>query len=304
VTTVAAIGCARPPIRATPLVAAAPPDPSLETRDASLASGFITVTLRFRSGRSGPRPAIITPVTDEEWLLEQGFVLVTYREHWERLPKPAKAPAAAGPPRKTYGKWLLVAPTPDLVGRGYFAFIKYSATEAIPKILDYLATVPEVDPQRIGISGHSTTGFVALHALATDPRLRAAAVVGTCGDLHTFLRDSSVALNREVPLALDPTYDAQLMELEPIQHPERLTHAALLMINGHDDDAVPYGCVETTVEVLRPVYRRRARGRFRAIGLPGVGHSIPPAVATAMRPWWTRWLLRGSPAAKRHRPRG
>src|SRR5205814_159844 len=80
-----------------------------------------------------------------------------------------------------------------------------AANEAIPKVLDYLAPLPDVDPARTGIGGTSTSGFVALQAIAVDRRLIGAAVVSACGNYHRFLHLSNLAMNGH-PLDLDPAY--------------------------------------------------------------------------------------------------
>ncbi|HEU0122985.1 MAG TPA: SUMF1/EgtB/PvdO family nonheme iron enzyme [Bryobacteraceae bacterium] len=43
----------------------------------------------------------------------------------------------------------------------------------VQRVVDYLATRPDVDPARIGIFGHSLGGKLALYAAAFDPRIRA-----------------------------------------------------------------------------------------------------------------------------------
>ena len=43
----------------------------------------------------------------------------------------------------------------------------------LQRVVDYLLTRPDVDPQRIGIIGHSLGGKMALYAAAFEPRLRA-----------------------------------------------------------------------------------------------------------------------------------
>src|SRR5438093_1035678 len=155
-------------------------------------------------------------------------------------------------------------------------FVAYDANEAIPKVLDYLATLPDVDPARTGIGGTSTSGFVALQAIAVDRRLIGAAVVSACGDYHRFLHLSNLAMNGH-PLDLDPAYDAWLRTQEPIRHPESLVHAALLMVNGAEHRPVPLSCAEATARTLQRAYvRRRLARRFRFVVVPSVGHVLGP----------------------------
>lgn len=58
---------------------------------------------------------------------------------------------------------------------------------AVGRYLDYLAELPEVDPQRIGMFGISMSGYWGSRAAATDPRLAAlAAFEAPTGDFHTI----------------------------------------------------------------------------------------------------------------------
>ncbi|WP_327068448.1 alpha/beta hydrolase [Kitasatospora sp. NBC_01250] len=58
---------------------------------------------------------------------------------------------------------------------------------AIGRYLDHLASLPEVDPQRIGMFGISMSGYWGSRAAATDPRLAAlAAFEAVTGDFTTI----------------------------------------------------------------------------------------------------------------------
>lgn len=214
-----------------------------------------------------------------------------YRRHkGPRDPTPARrgpdAPAAPkGPPARTWGKWLLASPSPATVGRGYFQLIDHDVRTAIPTVLDHPQTLPELDTQRVGITGNSTRGFTALQAIGHDRRIGVAAVTNACGDYHAFLAESPLGLDGAEPLALAPDYDAWLVEREPIRHPDRLPPAALLMVNGERDHAVPIDCARRTTHVLMRAYARAgAPDRFRAVVLPGRRHEVDPdAVAEILR---------------------
>ncbi|MEW2294739.1 alpha/beta hydrolase [Streptomyces sp. NPDC006743] len=58
---------------------------------------------------------------------------------------------------------------------------------AISRYVDHLASLPEVDPARIGMFGISMSGYWGSRAAATDPRLAAlAAFEAVTGDFHTI----------------------------------------------------------------------------------------------------------------------
>jgi dienelactone hydrolase len=281
------------PRRSPHPLALVPPAPAAETRETTIANGFISLRLDVPSGGDARKPVVLSPIADHRReLLEAGIIVVWHRVNWEVLaplipPPPA---VAAEPPGPSVGAWLLAAPTAKTVGQSYFGLINHDATSAIPAVLDYLTTLPEVDPSRIGIEGASTTGFIALEAVAHDPRLAAAVVASACGDYFGFLHRSNLAMAGK-PLDLDPAYARRLRGEQPIAHPTRLTHAALLLLNGARDPAVPLACAKRTDVVLRAAYRRAGvPERYRAVVYPDYGHNLGPEARAEAAAWWARWL--------------
>lgn len=292
-------GCASTarPVRSDSAAPAPTPTPSaVETREINLADGWITVRMSIPARPPGPKPAVISPFDDDAALLERGIVPVRFHTNWERLrgltPQPEPAPEAK------VGAWLLAAPRPGIVGKAYFGLITEDAFHTLPKVLDHLETVPEIDPARIAIGGSSTGGFVALQALIADPRLCAAVVRVACGDYHAFLKASSLALNNDprwLPggtLVLDDDYEATLREIEPIRHAGRFPPRPLLLINGADDPAIPAACARRTARVLARAYD--AAGvpeRFRFELYADRGHDVGARAEIDALAWWDRWLL-------------
>src|SRR5439155_649433 len=133
-------------------------------------------------------------------------------------------------------------------------------------------------------------GFLTVHvAVPSGPGARKPAVIAPPGD-HGPLHPSNLALHGH-PLALGPDYDAWLRTQEPIRHPESLVHAALLMVNGAEDRAVPLSCAEATARTLQRAYvRRRLARRFRFVVVPSVGHVLGPRATDATMAWWRRVL--------------
>lgn len=280
------VACRQPAPASPP----APPLPATAVFEATLENGFLTVDVRVPATPAGPKPAVISHLGDPEPILAAGAVLVTYRINWDVL----KGFAPREPPRNTVGAWLLAAPTAKTVGRAWFGLIAASA-ERVPRVIDYLATVPDVDPYRIAIAGSSTSGFVALEATAREPRLAAAVAIAACGDYRDFLHRSSLAMNGD-PLDLDAAYARELAGRQAISHPERLTHAAVLMVNGVADLAVPITCARATARVLEQAYARAgAAERFRLVAVEGAGHSDLAAQARSeLLAWLGRWIGLGA----------
>jgi len=299
-----------------PIASPTPATPALEERSAAtpawtireLASprGFLSITLKVPTTPEGAKPAVINPVADEEALLRLGIVVVRYHTDWSVLSglrRPAKPGGPDGiAPRNVVGTWMLAAPRAEIVGRKYFAFIKSNARRVLPEVIDRILETGEVDSDRIGISGSSTNGFIALEAMAEDSRLAAAVVRAACGEYHEFLRASSLGLNGEErwlvdgQLVLDEDYEAELAAREPIRHATSYPPRFLLLLNGAEDPAIPTACVEPTVDVFRRVYEDRGVAqRFRAVIYPDRGHDLGPCAEEEALGWWRRWFAGGVP---------
>lgn len=274
-------------------------EPGYELRRISLQGGFLRVELKIPDSPPGPKPAIVVPLADEAQLLARGFVLVDFHHDWTVVPGLEDAAQREEPVSgQKVGRWLLAAPRPGIVGRAYFQLVTLSARSSVPAVVDALEATPEVDARRIGIGGSSTAGFVALEALAAEPRLAAGVVRSTCGDYHAFLRSSYLALNDDpqwLPggqLVLDDAYAAELIENEPIRRADRFPPRPLLMLNGTADPIVPFRCAERTATRLHGAYQRAGVGeRFRFVAHEGAGHDLGDEARERALRFWEQWLL-------------
>jgi dienelactone hydrolase len=256
--------------------------------EATLDNGALLIRVELPLVPAGPKPVVISPIGDPEPYLAAGLGVATYRINWNG--GKVSVPRPGPPPAKTYGVWLLASPTRERIGQAYFDIIEGTAAR-VPAVVDYLSGLAEVDPSRLAIMGSSTHGFVALEAIAREPRLTAGIVFATCGDYPCFLHRSSLAMKGE-PLALDPAYEVTLRAREAMSHPERLTHAALLMVNGAKDLAVPAPCAIATARALADAYRRAGvPDRFEFVLVEGAGHGdLWPVGMKETHAWIARWL--------------
>ncbi len=299
----AAVACRAPGLPDPMPFVAATPAPAVETREVQLDDDFITVRLHIPSTDEPRKAAVISTLGDHGELLREGLLVVTYRVNWElRNPTPPPPPP---PDANTVGKWILASPSAGVLGRSYLRSLTTTANEVIPKIVDWLVTVPDVDPARLGIVGASSNGFITLQAVARDPRLKVAVALSACGDYHLFLRDSSLGM-AGAPLALDPDYEYWLRRQEVVRHPQRLVHAALLMVNRDGDPIIPFSCAEHTADVLTRAYR--AAGvpeRFRFTVFHSDQHGLEARDGQETTAWLYRWLRSpGGTALRRPRRHG
>jgi hypothetical protein len=256
-------------------------------KETRLVNGAVSVHLDIPLSPPGPKPVVIALIGDRYQLVGAGFVAVTYSIDWSRLKGPPPTPP---PAEQTVGKWVLASPSAGMLGETYLRGIAGTASEYVPTIIDWLATVPEVDATRIGMAGGSTNGFVTLQAVAADRRISAAVVISACGDYHRFLRYSSMGMEGK-PLDLDPAYDRWIRSQEIIRHPHRLVHAALLMVNHVADELIPISCADETARVLADAYARAGvSDRFRFLRVEQAGHGFRVEENSELIGWFQNWL--------------
>jgi hypothetical protein len=277
---------ARPPAPPAPrLFIPPPPVTEFLVREARLHNGAVTVRLEIPLASRGPKPAVIALIGDTHELIGSGFVAVSYTIDWAALKGPPPPP-----PQNTVGTWVLASPSAAVLGERYLREIAETATVYVPLIIDWLVTVPDVDPARIGMAGGSTNGFITLQAIAADRRIRAAVAVAACADYRVFLRDSSMGMRGE-PLALDAAYERWIRSQEIIQSPRQVVHAALLMINRTGDELIPIGCADETAKVLSRAYARAGvPERFRYLRQEAAGHDLGPTERQEVLVWFQEWL--------------
>jgi dienelactone hydrolase len=179
----------------------------------------------------------------------------------------------------------------------------------LQRAVDYLVTVPEIDPQRIIVTGHSRMGKAALLAAAFDERIalaiphqagcggsapgRARIAIGkpynTLDTLKTRPPETVADINEKFP----HWFNARFKEFN--RQPERLPFdqncpvalcapRPVLFTNGRADTWInPAG----QFEVLRgaaAVYRLLGAGDFNAEALPEDGRFIDGTLAFYLRP--------------------
>jgi dienelactone hydrolase len=112
-------------------------------------------------------------------------------------------------------------------------------------VFDWLAARPDVDPERIGISGNSFGSFFATIAAAHEPRFKACAVSATCLEpgCHTIFEEAS------------PTFKSRFMYMSNIVNEAEFDEfCKTLTWEGHVDKlSMPYLCVAGEHEELCPI---------------------------------------------------
>jgi len=127
----------------------------------------------------------------------------------------------------------------------------YHAVAAVIRGHSLLASLPEVDRKRVGITGISWGGYLTCIVAGNDDRLKVAVPVYGCG----FLGDNSVW--RDGSLArLSPETRARWLSLfDPSQYLGRV-RCPILFLNGTTDFAYPLDSYQKSYRLVSPTLRQ------------------------------------------------
>jgi dienelactone hydrolase len=195
---------------------------------------------------------------------------------------------------------------PDYPGFGDYTFDPYAhgyASATMKGIwnhrcaVDLLESLPQVDPRRIGVIGHSLGGHNALFVAAFDPRFKA--VITSCG-FNSFFKYCGGDLTGWSHAGYMPRI-ASVYGKDPKQMPFDFTEvlAALaprpVFINAPmRDDNFEVSGVKDCLAAAAPVYHLFGAETNLVAQHPDTGHSFPPEVRRAAYEWLGR-EMRPSP---------
>jgi dienelactone hydrolase len=161
------------------------------------------------------------------------------------------------------------------------------------RAVDLLADLPEVDPSRIGVIGHSLGGHNSIFTALFDPRIKA--VVSSCGfNAFPFYYKGNIAgwSHQGYMPALRARYELDLKRV-PFDFPELIAalapRAFFTSSPLHDANFEVEG-VRACITAARPVFElERAPDRLVAI-YPDAEHSFPKAAREAAYRFLDRFL--------------
>jgi len=149
--------------------------------------------------------------------------------------------------------------------------------------LDYLRSREEVDPERIGMIGHSLGGIETWFAAALEPRIKVAAV--SCG-ISTYAAVLAAGVNHSYGF-----YVPGMLKWGDI--PEIVSLIAprpFLMLAGEEDSIFPLEGARDVLSRARMLYRRlRAAEAIELFVSPG-GHEFSDEMRQRAYHWFDRWL--------------
>jgi dienelactone hydrolase len=150
------------------------------------------------------------------------------------------------------------------------------------RAVDYLLTRPEVDPDRLGISGASGGGNQTMYAGALDERFKAVVPVCSVGTYQAYLK-AACCVCEVAPGALRFTEEGDVLAT--------VAPRALMVVNA-TQDAFQFSVGEAEKSVARArevfkLYKAEDRLHHATFESP---HAYNQPMREAMYGWMTRWL--------------
>lgn len=152
------------------------------------------------------------------------------------------------------------------------------------RAMDYLATRPEVDPERLGCCGLSVGGFRSAHLAGLHPRLKAGIVCGWMCSYASMLKShlTSIGYWGVIPGLY------QYLDLPDVV--SMAAPAGLMVIHGTQDGLFPNVGVQQAFDKITSVYQKAgAAGNFQGVTYDGPHEFNVPMQEKAFA-WLDRFL--------------
>lgn len=157
--------------------------------------------------------------------------------------------------------------------------------------IDYLASRPDVDPERIGVTGRSGGGATSWWVGAIDDRVAAVAPVAGITDLHNHVVDGVVSGHCDCMFIVNTRrwdYDAVAALVAP---------KPLLLENTDADPIFPLDGVRRIEARLKTVYGWYGKGDRFGVVIGSGGHVDTEEIRHPSFAFMEKWLKGKSPAA-------
>ncbi len=154
-----------------------------------------------------------------------------------------------------------------------FAGAIAQAGQDLRRTMDVLASRPEVDPDRIGVTGISLGGIIAATAAGGEPRINRAAFFLAGGDLMKIIHHARETrplskMILELPPQERSDIEGKIAEVDPLRFAPRLKEKArqgkVMMMNAAEDEVIPRACSEKLAAAMEM--------GDRVVWIQGLGH--------------------------------
>jgi hypothetical protein len=273
---------------------------ALRTEDVVLApdatDGEPRITLRFITDARHDglrRPVILVLGAPEEppfWsrgLLADGYALVGISVAREPDPDPARRPVFLHFDERFAHSYALGG---------------QQAVGDVARVIDYLETRSDVNAEKIGWLGSSSSAIPGLAAAVREPRLAAfVGFVATGAYRSWFETWHTHGLWRGVTADIWPETDELLTTCDPVLGATGLWPTATLLVSGGDDTVVDPATTEEFVAAARLAYVADP-ARLRHVVYTGMGHNLPADVVLTHAEAWFRLYLHPTDPAPTSEP--
>jgi len=155
--------------------------------------------------------------------------------------------------------------------------------------LDYLQTRPEVDPERLGVTGRSGGGAYSWWIAAADERIKAAVPVAGITSLHNHVVDGVVEGHCDCMFMVN-TYRWDYAQVAAMVAPR-----PLLVTNTDKDPIFPLDGVVDVYGKARRIYELHGQGGHIGLQISEGGHKDIQELQIAAFHWFNRFLKKQDP---------
>jgi cephalosporin-C deacetylase-like acetyl esterase len=265
----------------------------------SMPEVYVTAHLYVPTTGKPPYPGIIVPLGHTENgkayrnyqysyqnLARKGYVVLAYDPFGQgerrQYLRPGSGHAFSTGEHTRAGRPMI------LFGSG---FARYRVWDGI-RALDYLLSRSEVDPQRIGCTGHSGGGTMTMYLIALDPRIQAAVAVeanfenmaGPHYDPPGAIADAEQDLVGSLPLGLDRG------DLLAAFAPKPLLMSYTVHDQGQTYSPVYEEAIKENYDELRRIYGILGAGDKVDLFAGHLPHDLDYFQRRAMYGWFNRWF--------------
>jgi dienelactone hydrolase len=156
------------------------------------------------------------------------------------------------------------------------------------RALSYLASRPEVDSQKLGVTGMSMGSTKTWWLAALDPRVRLAIDICCLTDFDSLIATHGVTLH-----SIFYFVPSLLKEFSTTAINELIVPRPHLSVNGRKDPLTPAQGVEKVRDNLLPLYAQHGRQEDCRIELFDCAHEETPEMRSLVIDWMRRYLAAG-----------
>jgi hypothetical protein len=209
-------------------------------------------------------------------LVQEGWMLCAFSVAHPPDPEPARRP-----------QWLVFD---ERFAHSYPLAAQRAIVDS-QRVVAYLRTRADVNPDKLGWFGSSSTGIPGLAVATQGPRLAAVVAFVSTGAYRAWLDTwQPNGLWRGGTNGLWPETGRLLTTVDPILHASNLWPTATLLVNGGDDKVVDIRSVRAFVEAARPTFTNDP-ARLRLVNYEGFAHNLPLDVVRDYAERWFRLYL-------------